>query len=210
MFAWQDKSCFFFFLGSSPGSSLKKQGKEDQGHSLNGPGPSRFQTLGSPFVEGQHDWTTEVPDNGNEWRKFRIVPRLHPLRSLVLCLFYGRKQGSFPLYGESSSGHIRCRVSYSSRQSESQLLSTFKCFVILGVSQVTTLVLAFSTLWNTMYSRDDRQITHLICVRLRHLLYDFLGGVLDLFYRRKIPGRRPKTPPKSHIALFLGGHRLDE
>ena len=25
---------------------------------------------------------------------------------------------------------------------------------------------------------DDRQITHLICVRLKHLLYDFLGGVL--------------------------------
>ena len=29
-------------------------------------------------------------------------------------------------------------------------------------------------------SLDDRQITHLICVRLRHLLYDFLGGVLGL------------------------------
>ena len=27
---------------------------------------------------------------------------------------------------------------------------------------------------------DDRQITHLICVRLKHLLYDFLGGVLGL------------------------------
>ena len=27
---------------------------------------------------------------------------------------------------------------------------------------------------------DDRQITHLICVRLKHLLYDFLGGVLCL------------------------------
>ena len=25
---------------------------------------------------------------------------------------------------------------------------------------------------------DARQITHLICVRLKHLLYDFLGGVL--------------------------------
>ena len=28
---------------------------------------------------------------------------------------------------------------------------------------------------------DDRQITHLIGVRLKHLLYDFLGGVLGLF-----------------------------
>ena len=27
---------------------------------------------------------------------------------------------------------------------------------------------------------DDRQITHLICVRLKHLLYDFFGGVLGL------------------------------
>ena len=27
---------------------------------------------------------------------------------------------------------------------------------------------------------DDRQITHLICVRLKYLLYDFLGGVLGL------------------------------
>ena len=27
---------------------------------------------------------------------------------------------------------------------------------------------------------DDRLITHLICVRLRHLLYDFLGGVWPL------------------------------
>ena len=27
---------------------------------------------------------------------------------------------------------------------------------------------------------DDRQIAHLICVRLKHLLYDSLGGVLGL------------------------------
>ena len=36
----------------------------------------------------QYDRTTGVPDNGNEWRKFRAVPHLYPLRSLVLyfCL----------------------------------------------------------------------------------------------------------------------------
>ena len=28
----------------------------------------------------QYDWTTGVPDHGNEWRKFRAVPRLHPFR----------------------------------------------------------------------------------------------------------------------------------
>ena len=27
---------------------------------------------------------------------------------------------------------------------------------------------------------DDRQITHLICVRLKHFLYDFWGGVWGL------------------------------
>ena len=30
--------------------------------------------------------TTAVPDNGNAWRKFRVVPRSYPLRSLV-CYF---------------------------------------------------------------------------------------------------------------------------
>ena len=27
----------------------------------------------------QYDWTTGVPDNGNEWGKLRAVPRLYPL-----------------------------------------------------------------------------------------------------------------------------------
>ena len=54
-------------------------------------------------------------------------------------------------------------------------------------------------------SLDDRQITHLICVRLRHFLCDFLWGCFGPFYIRKTTGRRPKTPPpKSHIANGLG------
>ena len=36
----------------------------------------------------QYDWTTGVPDNGNEWRKFRAVPRSYPLRSLVFYFVY--------------------------------------------------------------------------------------------------------------------------
>ena len=53
-----------------------------------------------------------VPDNGNEWRKFRAVPRSYPLRSLVFLTFcvlgveteglldyQGAGGGSFPLYG---------------------------------------------------------------------------------------------------------------
>ena len=34
-------------------------------------------------LHAQYDWTTGVPDNGNDWRKFRVVPRLYPLRPLV-------------------------------------------------------------------------------------------------------------------------------
>ena len=56
---------------------------------------------------------------------------------------------------------------------------------------------------------DDRQITHLICVRLRHLLYDLFWGGVWAFYLKKQEGG-PKHPPKSHIANVLGGHRLDE
>ena len=43
-----------------------------------------------------------------------------------------------------------------------------------------------------MTNLDDRKITHLICVRLRHLLYDFLGGVLGLLYQKN---NRKETPP---------------
>ena len=42
--------------------------------------------LGSNF-HAQYDWTAGVPDNGNELRKFRAVPRLYRLRSLVLYNF---------------------------------------------------------------------------------------------------------------------------
>ena len=57
---------------------------------------------------------------------------------------------------------------------------------------------------------DDRQITHLICVRLRHLLFDSLGGVLGLIHKENNRKEAQNTPPKSHIAVILGGHRLDE
>ena len=42
---------------------------------------------------------------------------------------------------------------------------------------------------------DDRRITHLICVRLRHLLYDFLGGALGPFLMFFLY-KRAKAPPK--------------
>ena len=42
------------------------------------------------FFHAQYDWTTGVPDNGNEWRKLRAAPRSYPLRSLVLCTLFHR------------------------------------------------------------------------------------------------------------------------
>ena len=62
----------------------------------------------------------KITDNGSEWRKFRVVPRSHPLRPLVLKSFSrGGNIRAFRLTGEDgdhfhctvepSSGHIRCR-----------------------------------------------------------------------------------------------------
>ena len=73
-------------------------------------------------VHAQYDWTTGMPDNGNEWRKFRVVPRLCPFASpLVLYTFItgggNRMAFTLPVEGrdhfhctvEPSPGHIRCR-----------------------------------------------------------------------------------------------------
>ena len=35
------------------------------------------------MLRDRYDWTTGVPDNGNDWRKFHVVSHLYPLRSLV-------------------------------------------------------------------------------------------------------------------------------
>ena len=43
---------------------------------------------------------------------------------------------------------------------------------------------------------DDRQITHLICVRLRHLLYDSFRGVLGLSYKKNNRKEAQSTPQK--------------
>ena len=73
----------------------------------------------------QYDWTTGAPDNGIEWRKYRVVPRSHPLRPLFCALFNrGGNRRAFRLPGEGgdhfhctvepSPGHIRCRYSFRS------------------------------------------------------------------------------------------------
>ena len=57
---------------------------------------------------------------------------------------------------------------------------------------------------------DDRQITHLICARLKYDLYDFSRGVLGPFVQEKEQEAGPKHTQKSHIGHILGGHKLDE
>ena len=43
---------------------------------------------------------------------------------------------------------------------------------------------------------DERQITHLICARLKYDLYDFLGGVWGLLYKKKNRKQAQNTPKK--------------
>ena len=83
-----------------------------------------------------------MSDSGNAWRKFHAVPRLYPLRSLVLyfvCLIrveteglldYQGRWGSFPLYDEtfaqSYSVSINKRaVSYKCGFGECDLVPAF-------------------------------------------------------------------------------------
>ena len=67
----------------------------------------------------QYDWTGG-PYDGNEWKKYRVVPHVHPSRPLVYAYFTcsGRK-GAFSLPGamwdhfrctvEPLPGHVRCQ-----------------------------------------------------------------------------------------------------
>ena len=82
--------------------------------------PSGHSGSEGPKIHALYDWTTGVPDNGNDWRKFRAVPRSYPLRPLNFSLFNkGGSRRAFRLPGEGgdhfhctvepSPGHIRCR-----------------------------------------------------------------------------------------------------
>ena len=52
-------------------------------------------------------------------------------------------------------------------------------------------------------SVDERQITHLICARLKYDLYDFFRGCFGAFCTRKRTGSRPKTPLKKSYRSYL-------
>ena len=73
------------------------------------PWMKRPVVIDEAFFHAQYDWTTGVPDNGNYWRKFRVPP-LHPLRSLVLYMFYrGGNSRAFRLPG-AGGDHFHCTV----------------------------------------------------------------------------------------------------
>ena len=38
-------------------------------------------------IGSRYDWKTGVPDGGSEWRKYRVIPREHPLRPCVFTYF---------------------------------------------------------------------------------------------------------------------------
>ena len=70
-----------------------------------------FTTLPSPhllLLHAQCDWTTGVPDNGNEWRKFRTVPSLAPLVSpcCVLCSKGVATEGPLDFQGKAGINSI--------------------------------------------------------------------------------------------------------
>ena len=68
--------------GFPGGSSTKNSAAEDL---LKAPNSEKCKWVKNRSkLHAQYDWTTEVPDNGNDWRKFRAVPRSHPLRPLVV------------------------------------------------------------------------------------------------------------------------------
>ena len=82
----------------------------------------RFSQKIEDFLGDRYDWTSRGPYDGNEWRKYRVAPRVHPSRPLFYAYFHrcGNK-GAFRLPGatwgrfrctvEPSPGHIRCRFS---------------------------------------------------------------------------------------------------
>ena len=50
---------------------------------------SDFKSL-AVLIGNRSGWTTGASDDGNEWRKYRVVPRTRPLRPCGLLDFQGR------------------------------------------------------------------------------------------------------------------------
>ena len=66
-------------------------------------------TISKGYFHARYDWTTGVPDNGNVWGKYRVVPRAYPSHPPICAYFHrvGNKErfrlpgaggGALPLY----------------------------------------------------------------------------------------------------------------
>ena len=56
-------------------------------------------------VWDRYDRTTGGPYDGNEWRKYCVVPRAHPSRPRVYACFYSAGHGD-PLRKRDREGHV--------------------------------------------------------------------------------------------------------
>ena len=79
------------------------------------PGARKFQNLklfAIREVHAQYDWTTGVPDNGNEWRKFPALYLARTLRIPLFCTLFnkGGNRKAFRLPGERGGDHFHCTV----------------------------------------------------------------------------------------------------
>ena len=63
--------------------------------------------LGLP---ARYDWTTGVPDNGNEWRKFRFASRSHPLHPLVTMFRNGQSTVGRPKWTKMDLFRPKCTI----------------------------------------------------------------------------------------------------
>ena len=103
----------------------------------------------------------------NERRKFRAVPRSYPLRSLVCFVHSLIRAAAEGLLDYQGRAGIISIVQWNLRP------------VIFGVDFV-----------------DERQITHLICARLKYDLYDFFQGVFFGPFIQEEERKQPQNTPK--------------
>ena len=97
----------------SRGKIASCRGLENRGSLISVPSdPTRplQESPSGPKFHAQYDWTTGVPDNGNEWRKFPcFVHCLIGVETEGLLDYQGRAGDHFHCTVEPSPGHIRCR-----------------------------------------------------------------------------------------------------
>ena len=96
-----------------------------------------FEAQTRTCCHARFDWLTRVPDNGNKWRKFRVIPRLHTLRPVFLYFVY--------LVVVETEGLLQ---DYQGRAGIMSIVRWNLRPVVFGVELFTKL--------------DDCQITHLI------------------------------------------------